>query len=148
MSGLEHEYTVHDEAREPSPREDAGAPGEVPVVPLEDMEAAMEAGTLEEPAETLGSVLLDAAAPGVEAAVDVVADAATAQSDAAPEEPVEGAIPLSQVPVAHERVNFKLEKVLISEAEAQALVATLPAGSFYKKNPLDPRPGYRVYSKV
>ncbi len=131
-----------------SPRESSEAEHEVPVVDIEELEAAAEAGTLPEPEPSVGSVLLDAAAPGVDAAVDVVADAAEAQSEANPTGEVEGAIPLSQVKVPSEHINFKLIKTLISEDEAKALIATLPEGSFYKKNPLDPRPGYRVYQRV
>ncbi len=132
-----------------SPRENDSTPSEVPVTPIEELEAQAEAGTLPEPDPSVGSALLDAAAPGVEAAVDVVADAAAAQSEATPTETVEGAIPLSQVQVPpSEHVNFKLEAIKISEDEAKALVATLPEGSFYKKNPHDLRPAWRVYKRV
>ena len=135
-------------AENPSPRENVELEHKIDVVPVEQLEAEAEAGSLKVP-ETLGSVLLDAAAPGVDAAVGVVAEGAAAQSDAAePGTAVEGAIPLSHIDVPRRNVNFKLEKIVISEQEAKGLVAELPKGSFYKKNPLDPRPGYRVYRAV
>ncbi len=97
--------------------------------------------------DTLGSVLMEAPAAGVEEAVEAVAAAALAESDAAPEEAVEGAIPLSQVDVAAGRaINFKMIKIVDSEDEAVELCRTLPEGSFYKKNPAGV--DFRVYSAV
>ncbi len=133
---------------EESPREAAEPEHEVDVVPIEELEAAAEQGTLEEPAPSVGSVLLDAADPAVDAAVDTVADAAEALSDADPESTVEGAIPLSQVPVKHDYINYQMVGTHVSEDDAKAAVLLLPEGSFYKKNANDPRPGYRVYKRV